>query len=299
MSEFSADWLTLREPLDAASRAASLATLLVEHRAADPARPSPLKVIDLGAGTGANLRYLAPLLGGSQEWLLVDRDPLLLEALHSRMRGWAQTRGLEIIDSAGHCAIRGARFDCHMRGVSLDLATQFDQLALGKDTLITASALLDLVSQRWLQDLADRAASAAATVWFALTYDGRIKCSPAEPEDAEVRELFNAHQLTDKGFGSALGPGAARMAEQLLLQHGYRVHCAPSDWHVGTDQPALQRALVAGWFNAACEIEPRKASALRSWLARRRAHIDGARSQLRVGHVDLMATASRAAWRHP
>lgn len=280
VSQFSADWLALREPLDAASRAADLAQVWVEHRAGQ-ARDSRLEVVDLGAGTGANLRYLAPLLGGSQQWLLVEQDPLLLDALPGRMRTWVQTRAPQV--------------KCDVRSIALDLATRLDQLPLPNGCLITASALLDLVSEPWLRALAERAASAAATVWFALTYDGRIQCSPAEPEDAEVRELFNAHQLTDKGFGPALGPGAARMAQQLFLQHGYRVHCAPSDWHIGADQPALQHALLQGWCDAACEIARGRTAALRSWLARRQRHAEAGRSQLLVGHVDMLGSPMAAA----
>ena len=287
MSQFSADWLALREPLDAKSRAASLAAtrkLLVSA----PSREGNLKVIDLGAGTGANLRYLAPLLGGSQEWLLVERDPLLLAFLPVRMRAWAGSCGWQTTESDKRCLIRGAAFECDVRSMTLNLATQLDQLPLSKDTLVTASALLDLVSGRWLQDLAERTARVGAAVWFALTYDGRIECSPAEPEDAEVRELFNAHQLTDKGFGAALGPRAGTMVEQIFAAKGYRTWRASSDWRIGPDQPALQRAVLQGWFDAACEMAAGRAVALRSWLARRQLHVEAGRSELLIGHSDML-----------
>jgi trans-aconitate methyltransferase len=71
----STEWLALREPADAAARAADL----VEHlRRALPA--TDLRVIhDLGCGTGAMARWLAPLLPGPQHWVLHDRDRDLLE----------------------------------------------------------------------------------------------------------------------------------------------------------------------------------------------------------------------------
>jgi hypothetical protein len=286
VSQFLAEWLALREPLDSASRAASLAATWKLLASAQP-REGNLKVIDLGAGTGANLRYLAPLLGGSQEWLLVELDPLLLASLRDRMRAWAGSSGLKIIESGERCAIRGAQFECSVCSVALNLATQLDQLALSKDTLVTASALLDLVSERWLQDLAERAARVAAPVWFALTYDGRIECNPAEPEDAEIRELFNSHQLTHKGFGAALGPGAGPMAEQIFADKGYRTWCAPSDWRIRPDQATLQHAVLQGWFDAACEMAAGRTVALRSWLVRRQQHVEAGRSELLVGHRDM------------
>jgi hypothetical protein len=287
VSPFSADWLALREPLDAKSRADSLGSILLKLLASAAPRKQSLEIIDLGAGTGANVRYLAPLLGGSQHWLLVERDPLLLAALRGRMQAWAQSRGWHIIESGDHCAIHGSPFECSVRSVALDLA-QLDQLLLTKDTLVSASALLDLVSERWLRDLAERTARAGATVWFALSYDGRLECRPAEPEDADIRELFNAHQLTDKGFGPALGPRAAAMAEQVFAAHGYRIWCAPSDWRIGPDQAALQRAVLQGWCDAACEMAAARAVALRSWLARRLRHVQAGRSELLIGHTDML-----------
>jgi hypothetical protein len=271
MNGFSAQWLQLREPLDALSRAAGLCDFLTEELARQKRQNSRLAIIDLGAGTGANLRYAAPLLGGQQDWLLVEQDPLLLAAMEVRRREWMPPA------------------DCRVRHLELDLATQLHRLPLADGALLTASALLDLVSEGWLRALAQLAAKAASPVWFALNYDGNIECVPAEPEDAEVRELFNLHQLTDKGFGPALGPESGRTAERIFAAQGYRIRCAPSDWRIGPQSPALQRALVQGWFGAACEIAPHRAAALRDWAGRRGAHIEGACSELRVGHLDIIA----------
>jgi hypothetical protein len=287
MRTFSTDWLALREPLDAASRAAGLGAIAIEILRHTRLRDPCIRVVDLGAGDGANLRYTAPRLQGSQDWLLVDWDPVMLDAMNGRMQLWANSFGVQAIESGRQLGIRAAEFECRVQSIFLDLATQLDRLALPPRTLVGGSALLDLVSERWLRNLAQRAADAAATVWFTLIYDGRIDCSPAEPEDLEVRELFNRHQLTDKGFGPALGPAAGRMVERIFAERGYRTWRAPSDWHVGPAQRALQHALLDGWFGAACEIAPKRAVDLRKWRARRRAHIDDGRSELIVGHVDV------------
>ncbi len=284
MNGFSAQWLQLREPLDAASRAQGLCNFLADALAANQRQASRLSVIDLGAGTGANLRYAAPLIGGPQDWLLVEHDALLLQAMEERMRAWV--RDFTMTESL--LIVRGPKFECRVRHVALDLATRLHELPLPDGVLITASALLDLVSESWLRALAQRAAHASASIWFALTYDGRIECVPAEPEDAQVRELFNRHQLNDKGFGPALGPAAARMAERIFQEHGFTLRSAASDWCIGAQSRDLQCALVEGWFDAAREVAPHRLQDLRDWLARRRAHIEAGRSRLRIGHVDLI-----------
>ncbi len=288
MNSFSAHWLALREPLDASSRAAGLATSLREEAGRIQARHSRLQIIDLGAGTGANLRYAAPLLAGAQDWLLVERDPLLLAAMAQQIRAWSHSTQSQFTVSDAQFAVRGERFECQVQSLALDLAVQLESLPLRRGVLLTASALLDLVCEDWLRMLIGRAAAAGAAVWFTLTYDGRIDCDPLEADDREVRELVNQHQRGDKGFGLALGPTASSSAAKILGECGYRVQCAPSDWCVGPDHAALQYALIEGWFEAACEIAPGRISMLRAWRERRRVHIDGGRSTLRVGHVDMV-----------
>jgi hypothetical protein len=213
---------------------------------------------------------VAPLIDVEQNWLLVENDPMLLAAAAAHLQSWP------------------AKVHWRAQTLALDLATQLHDLPLRTGSLLTASALLDLVSEAWLRTLVDQVATAGAIAWFALTYDGRIQCYPPEPEDSQVRELVNLHQLTDKGFGAALGPGAGRRTEQMLAAHGYRVHCAASDWHLAREHLALQHALVVGWFRAAIEIAPHRAAMWHGWLTRRRAHIAEARSELRVGHVDIV-----------
>ena len=164
--------------------------------------------------------------------------------------------------------------------------------AVPRGALVTSSALLDLVSAEWLEALAARCAAAAAPVLFALNYDGRTTCAPAEPEDAEVLELFNRHQRTDKSFGPALGPTAAASAESAFARHGYRVTARASDWRIPASAAAMQRALVDGWLGAALELAPARRAALTDWHRRRRAHIDAGRSSIVVGHADLLGVPS-------
>jgi SAM-dependent methyltransferase len=254
MSAFTADWLALREPADAAARAARLVA---------PFAGRVRRIVDLGAGTGANLRYLAPRLGGEQDWLAVDRDPGLLADL----------------------AARSPPAGVRVRTLALDLARDLDELPLDGCDLVAASALLDLVSADWLERLAVRCAAAGADVLFALNYDGRIEWTPAEAGDERVRELLNRHQGGDKGFGPALGPTAAGRAAECLVGKGYAVRTARSDWVLGS--AALQSALAQGGVAAALELAPGERASLEDWARRRGAYIGSGDSSLRVGHLDV------------
>jgi hypothetical protein len=165
-----------------------------------------------------------------------------------------------------------------------------DTLPLDGCGLVTASALLDLVSPAWLQAFAARCRAAGVDVLCTLSYDGRIACAPADEGDEHVRALVNQHQRTDKGFGPALGPDAAGAAVAAFEAAGFTVHTAESDWVLDSTHAELQRQLLAGWAVAARERALTEAATIDAWLARRLAQVDAGASGVRVGHVDLAAT---------
>ena len=85
MSGFSAQWLSLREPVDHRSRndvVRDAATGLFDGR-------GDASIVDLGCGAGSNLRALAPHLPRIQSWRLVDHDPALLTVARAALSAWA------------------------------------------------------------------------------------------------------------------------------------------------------------------------------------------------------------------
>jgi hypothetical protein len=181
----------------------------------------------------------------------------------------------------------------HEAGRSFDVRAgdlnDIEALPIDGAALVTASALLDLVSETWLRRLAARCLAAGVAVHFALSYDGRIDCAPGGEADARVRDLVNLHQRTDKGFGPALGPDAGATAGRILAAEGYTVTTAASDWVLGPEMHALQAILVDGWARAAAAMAPPEAAVIDGWRARRLDHIAARKSTLRVGHEDVVA----------
>lgn len=258
-------WLSLREAADSAARSAVLTRAVIDHLAG----ASPIRILDLGAGTGSNLRYLSSRLAVPQHWLLVDHDPRLLEEAKRRA---ANTIPLEIDTRT-------------MNLVTVDRPEIFS----GRH-LVTASALLDLVSPQWLDTAAARCCEVGAAALFPLNYNGRSRCTPAEPEDEEVRALMNRHQKSDKGLGGvAAGPDAPDCAERSFLAAGFHVRRETSDWVLEPGQRELQVQLIQGWAHAALELAPERRHRIDDWLARRLAHVTAGRSHIVVGHDDVAA----------
>jgi hypothetical protein len=295
MSGFSADWLHLREPFDLAARETAAVALGLPARLAPWRAQAPdeaLAVIDLACGHGANLRALAPSLGGAQHWRLVDHDPALLAAVPEALAAWAHRNKYRFMLESGAeqaPAIDGPGFRAEVVCQRVDLARDLASLDFGEAPLITASALLDLVSTPWLQTLIDKASAAGAAMVFGLTVDGSTTWTPADPGDELVRGHFDQHQRRDKGFGPALGSQAAAIALQQLAAGGYETLQTQTDWVIdGALAPQMQRSIVEGMAAAALEQNPAAQDAVRSWKSRRCAAIRN--SRLRVGHVDIAAT---------
>jgi hypothetical protein len=287
LSGFDAGWLALRERADTRARAAAA----TERLFATNAGRRPVRILDLATGTGANPRYLAPRIGGSQDWVLTDADPRLLAVLPEVMESWAASSGYRLSGARGSLALSGPGFRCRFRLQQLDLAIGLERLPLDGVRLVTASALLDLVSAAWLDGLVRACGDVEADLLLALTYDGRVELSPADDGDRRVIRLVNAHQRLDKGFGPALGPSATDVAHALLTAQGFLVSRRASDWAIGAGEPELQAALLHGWADAALEMASEGRDDTQRWLERRLALSGQARCRLRVGHQDLFALA--------
>lgn len=265
MSEhFDAAWLALREPVDHAARPGSLVEALCSHWTA-AGMGGRRRVVDLGSGTGSNLRYLAPRLArcGEQDWTLVDHDEGLLA------QGCAPCAGVVV------------------QLAQADLAAGERVVPRGCD-LVTGSALLDLVSRAWLEDLLEGCRTAGAAVLFALSYDGQVHWSDPDPEDSRVLDAVNRHQRGDKGWGAALGPDATTACVQGLQTRGYRVSQAASPWTIDHRRAALGQELVRGWVEAALAVEPERATRLRAWGERRIRALRAGQVTVTVGHQDVL-----------
>lgn len=274
MGDFSADWLSLRAGFDSAARSVGLERRLAHFAAERASGGKTFEVVDLGAGSGNNHRHLAKrlkLAPGRQHWTLVDGDPELLATVTEDAE-----RATRLLDLAG------------------DLE---DAIPEGTD-LVTASALIDLVSEAWLRRLVARVREVGAAMLIVLTYDGRIAWggpdAPAhqtepDPMDERVRTLVNTHQRGEKGFGAALGPDAPYALQRISQRiAGADLLTETSDWIIGPDDAEMRAALVDGWAEAATEIAPDQASDIEGWRIRRR----DSRVTLIVGHADQLLLPS-------
>jgi SAM-dependent methyltransferase len=278
MTGFSAQWLALREPADHRARDIALQSLVIHdlERLARM-RAGPLKLVDLGSGSGSNLRALAPLLPEHQHWTLVDYDPALLQAARAACIAWADQViendvSLKLIKNNKHVTIS---FRCE------DLSSNIEAVLAEPSDLITAAAFFDLVAVDWLKRFCGLLATPLYTV---LTYNGIENWTPSEPNDAAMLKAFHAHQQTDKGFGAAAGPTAAGVMESLLHARGFVVSSASSPWKLDTNDHALIEQLATGSAGAVRDTGLVSQQDVDAWQRSR-----CQASTCEIGHTDLYA----------
>jgi SAM-dependent methyltransferase len=266
MSGFSAKWLALREPFDASARNPDVLEAVSDLLRAHPS----VRIADLACGAGSTVRAIHKRLPARQHWRLIDSDPRLLAIARDAV------------------TVGNIELSTHLLDLGKDLAAVVENDL----DLITMSALLDLVSEAWLHAFIGEVAARAVPVYAALTYDGRADLAPIDAFDAAILSAFNAHQCTDKGFGPALGPAAARATISAFESSGYDLVHGNSDWVIGPEDRAMQIELLGGWAGAASMMKALADADAASWLARRIRLVEEGRSSIRVGHLDLLAVPS-------
>ena len=241
VSGFSQEWLSLREPADHAARDSALTEVLI----AWASRKRALRIMDFGTGTGSNLRYLCPLLGHDQHWTLVDNDAQLLSHLPEILSHWGASNGITVQRSGDMINLSNEVFSACVQWQQTDLANDLHSLPFAATDLVTGSALLDLTSGNWLDQLAGLCMEHHCASLFVLNFDGRIEWQPVNDEDAQMRYRLNKHQLNDKGFGEALGPQAGHYLVERLQPH-QQVMVMPSDWVLSIEHHDMQQCTDRG-----------------------------------------------------
>ncbi|HWU59008.1 MAG TPA: hypothetical protein VN045_09840, partial [Microbacteriaceae bacterium] len=296
--EVSSEWLSLREPEDAATRSRELAlaaAALLEHTPLQqtPLQQTPLQhrplqqttlkqttlsIHDLGSGTGSMMRWLAPLLPGPQTWTLHDWNADLIEQAAA---------GIRPLDRDG---------------VPISVRTQPGNLAdlraavLGPAgqpaaSLVTASALLDVLTVNEIHAIVDAVLDVGCPALLALTVTGDVRLSPADELDPAFQAAFNSHQQS--GTRRQVGQDGAAIAGRLFTEAGWHVRSSTTTWRLDHHRPRLLAEWFDGWVDAALEFDAEHDAELQAHAARyrRRRAVEIERGELtaHIDHMDLLA----------
>ena len=220
-----------------------------------------LEIIDLGAGTGANQRWLAPRLPFQQRWIHLDHDPAISRSL-------PQPDDTLIIDSSveslGRLLADGSR----------------------DHRLVTCSALLDVLTTPQLAAVCESVIDNQVPALFSLSVTGAKSLSPVDPHDQSLLDAFNDHQRRN---GRA-GPEAITLAGDALRAGGFTVRTQETPWRLtASSDAAFVEQLLRERLDAAVAQDPSLAPVAEAWFELRRAQLELGVLRMEVGHRDILA----------
>jgi hypothetical protein len=264
--EVSSDWLALREAEDARARSRTLAQAVL------PLLPSgPVTVHDLGSGTGSMMRWLAPLLPGPQTWVLHDWNASL-------------TQGA--FDGAPPRDRDGGPVSIRSRVGELE---RLDGAHLENASLVTASALLDVLTAQEAHAIVDACVQAGAPVLLSLSVTGEVELRPGDVRDKLVERAFNDHQRREVHGRRLLGRYAAPIVLGLFGRAGWNTRKALTSWRLDDGEPRLLDEWFEGWVDAAEEQSPELRETGAGYRELRRSQLERGELSAVVYHLDLLA----------
>jgi hypothetical protein len=226
---------------------------------------SDLEIIDLGAGTGANQRWLAPRLPFRQRWIHLDHDPAI-------SRSVPQPDHTMIIDE------------------SVEALGRLLSSRSGGRRLVTCSALLDVLTTDQIFHVCHAMIDKRVPALFSLTVTGTLDVTPTDPDDQLLLAAFNDHQRR----GGRAGPDATSVAREALQDGGFRVLCQQTPWQLSAASGrGFVEQVLRERLDAVVAHDPALSSAATAWLDLRRVQLDLGVLRIDLGHCDILAVPDR------
>lgn len=219
-----------------------------------------MQIIDLGAGTGANQRWLAPRLPIRQRWLHLDHNPVISRSLPLA----AET---EIVDE------------------SVEALGELLTRSSGDRQLVSCSALLDVLTTEQIQAVCRAVIDNRVPAFFSLTVTGGLRLSPADAHDQLLLAAFNDHQ---RRAGRA-GPEATTLTVNLLRAAEFTVTTQETPWRLTAESGlAFVDQMLEERLAAAVAQDPALARTAAAWLELRRAQLAAGLLRIELDHCDIL-----------
>ena len=260
-SQYPVSWLDCRYPFDEKGRNEGLEGLLLNRFNSQRA----LKILDLGAGNGANYKYYSPRLKADQQWTCMEIDPLLVAELEKTGKG-------------------------DIRVLQAPVEEMEQRVDISGIDLILANALFDLFSEGQFKQVITPVVRRGIPFLFTMNYTGML-FSPFHPHDSRVTSWYHAHMKRKQSFGIAMGADGAKKMMEILGKMGIEgVKSGKSTWMVQPSDRQMLSYLVSFIMKAVPELELSRdeKNILKEWGETRVAQIEKQELRMEVIHEDLL-----------
>ena len=220
---FSTIWLEERFRFDAAARNAQLEHICLKYIDKYPR----VNLVDVGAGSGANVRHWAERIPQDQSWTLVEQDGELLAEGLQLTAAWGKERGFEVYEgSKGEWIFSTSSKKVQVKGVVGSLLDINEQVDLTTQHMVMANAVFDLFSVQQFETFARQIQPHSLAFYPTINYAG-MGFEVLHPGDAQMVAWYEGHMERNRPEGRAMGKTCSNFMQQTLSEsRGRRCHRA-------------------------------------------------------------------------
>jgi len=278
------DWLEERCRFDARARNAPVEKRILEFFSSVPL----IRVLDIGSGLGANVRYYSRLFDCDQKWFLVEKSPERSLKAPGAIKSWAKENGWKTNESEKGITVLMPHRRVQIEFKHGSFLDRENMALLSGIDLVAANALLDLITEKQFEDLAGGLAVYRIPLLATLNYES-MSFSPCERKDTEFIAAYEGHMKRHRQSGRAMGPDAVRHVTGFSEKNGVSVLSGKSPWHIGGKDQKMATLLFFFIERALAEVRAsgKWLSGMNSWIRRKRRKIWKGDLETTVTHSDV------------
>ena len=281
-------WLAHRFACDAQARHHE-----IEHKflAFFEQHQTALKVVDVGSGTGANVRYYFDRIPHTQEWTLIGQSTQLLDEGVNSLSAFAQENDYGWQHQSNNTfVLTDAEKTATIKLVSGSIE-HIEQLAdLPQADIVTANAVFDLLSFEQFDALVEKLAQHDVCLLATLNYY-ETSFLPFFKEDHRFLRWYHMHMKRPQPMGIAMGPDCSEEMLDLLAQHHMMIEQEGSQWHLKKCDSTMHRYLLHFIEHAIAELSlsPEEKQDFDAWINKKKDLCRQRELEIIVDHSDIFA----------
>lgn len=285
-TDFTAEWLDTRYSFDSKARNQQVEAAFKNYFFGR----KEIQLMDVGAGTGNNLRYWFRQLESPQKWTNVELNPELLALGFQQAAQLLTTEGYGVKQFENHISgmkRKNGRFH-EVRLLALQesfLDFAFEILPVKPDVVL-ANAVFDLLSPEMFVAFAEKLIEHRIPLLSTINIAG-LEWSTATFQDKYYSRCYLHHMNRPQAFGMALGAHVTDFAIDFCKKHQVNVEWGRSDWQIAETDTAMLLANLNYMEQAIPEMLPEaEHSAFSEWLSDKRKQVEAQKLRLNVYHYD-------------